>query len=86
MKLEDKNWVLENYYRRLIVDILMRGEKTEKEIEKEFKITLSPYLSNYKPKVQIKISSTSLKNHLNLLLREGIVKKEKNRYRLFKSE
>jgi len=82
MNREEKNWILENRYRRLIVEILKRGAKTEKEIAEEFKITLSPYLSSYQPRVRLKISPFSLKNHLALMVREGMVQKEGDRYHM----
>lgn len=80
MNREEKNWVLENRYRRLIVEILKQGAKTEQEIREKFKITLSPYLSSYQPRVQLKISPSSLKNHLALMVREKVVQKEGDRY------
>lgn len=85
MKKEEKNWVLENYYRRLILELIKRGAKTEKEIQKKFSISLSPYLSSYKPKVKIKISPSSLKNHLNILMREGFVQKKEQNYYIMDS-
>ena len=80
MNIEKKDWVLENRYRKLIMEILSKEAKTKKEIQEEFKITLLPYISKYKPKATISISSQALKNHLGLLLREGMIKKEGKQY------
>ncbi|HHF98978.1 hypothetical protein J7L81_01650 [Candidatus Aerophobetes bacterium] len=76
-----KKWVVENNYRKLIMDILSKNGKTEEEIREEFKITLFPRVSSYKPETILRISSQTLKNHLRLLEREGLIKKgEDERY------
>ncbi len=83
MKEEKKDWIQENRYRKMILEILQKGEKTREQIEQEIKITLLPYLANYKPQVSLKISPFTLQNHLNLLEREGLIqKKEDKNYRL----
>ena len=52
-----KKWVVENNYRKLIMDILSKNGKTEEEIREEFKITLFPRVSSYKPETILRISS-----------------------------
>ncbi len=80
MNQEEKKWLLENKYRRLILENIGKTGKTEKEIIEELEIKLMPYLSDYQPTARIKMTPSSLKNHLSLLLREGLVEKKAGKF------
>ncbi|MBC7188890.1 hypothetical protein H5U35_01565 [Candidatus Aerophobetes bacterium] len=85
MNVEDKEWILDNFYRRKIINLLEEGEKTFDELKNTFKITLSPLVAQYKPRTCLFISPFALENHLRLLLRENMVEKKGEKYQVKKA-
>lgn len=72
------SWLFENKYRRLIVAVLSKGPKTEKELS-EISVALKPHLFKI-PETKIKMSEKALKNHLKNLVWYGLIREDKGKY------
>lgn len=81
---EKIHWLFQNKYRRMIVEVLSKGPRSEEELFEALVVRKEPLLADpSKVKVSLRVPMEALRNHLDSMEKlRAILKGEDGKYRL----